>query len=149
MTGAQRACILQYAAENACDTPQSPVGGTGRVVPDTVRCEPHFEAKWLTHLLAHFDCWCRASDVWALDDPYERIVLRQRAHEAVKAARRLGLIVESDVRLGYRVVGHGDLPRYLRLERPKCRETAPADGHKTQRTSRSSSLLAGPTGGHK
>ena len=143
MTGAPRDCIVQYCSGISPGAPQ-PTASTC-VVPDTVRCESHFESAWLTHLIMNAGAWCRASDVWMPDDPWQRTVLRQRAHEVVRAARRLGLIVESDVRRGYRVVGHGDLPRYLRLERPKCRETAPTDGHKTQRGLRTDR----PKGGHK
>lgn len=88
-----------------------------RPVPENwnPRCEAHFECAWLTHLLSHFGQWCRASDVWEPRDAYQRAVLRQRAHEVVQSALRLGLFIEADPRLGYRVTGHDDLPKYLHL----------------------------------
>jgi hypothetical protein len=100
-------------------------GGVCRPVPDnwSPRHEVHFEATWLTHLASHYGQWCRASDVWAPCDAWQRIVLRQRAHEVVQAARRLGWVIEADAALGYRVMGVDDLPRYLHLhERAADRE---------------------------
>ena len=93
------------------------VGEGPRPVTDTwsPRCEPHFERTWLTHLLAHFGEWCRASDIWDPRDEYQRSVLRQRSWEAVEGAKRLGLFIEADPRLGYRLTGHDDLPKYLHL----------------------------------
>lgn len=79
------------------------------------RHEPNFERMWLTHLLAHFGQFCRASDVWQPNDEYQRAVLRQLSHEIVQAARRLGFLIEADPRRGYRVTGHDDLPKYLHL----------------------------------
>jgi hypothetical protein len=79
------------------------------------RCEAHFERRWLTHLLGHFGEWCHASDAWEPADEHQRYVLRQRAWEVVEAAKRLGLFIESDPLLGYRVTGHDDLPKYLHL----------------------------------
>jgi hypothetical protein len=84
---------------------------------------------WLTHLLSHFGEWCRASDLFEPVDAYQRAVLRQRAHEVVQAAKRLGLAVESDRLRGYRVTGHLGLPAYLHLhERAADRTEGEADG---------------------
>ena len=88
-----------------------------RVVPENYnpRHDPDFEATWLTYLVMHAGRWCRASDVYAPRDEYQRAVLRQLSHEVVHAAQRLGLVIEADPRRGYRVVGHAGLPRYLHL----------------------------------
>ena len=79
------------------------------------RHERNFERTWLSHLIMHAGQWCHASDVWEPRDDWQRIVLRQKAWEVVEAARRLGLCVESDAVLGYRVTGHAGLPKYLHL----------------------------------
>ena len=100
------------------------------VALQNARCEPRFEAAWLTHLMQHFGRWCRASDLWPPQDAYQRAVLRQRAHEVVQRARRLGLVIDADPRHGYRLTGHDGLPPYLHLhERAEDRaEVAPAPG---------------------
>lgn len=79
------------------------------------RHEPHFERTWLTHLLSRYGEWCHASDVWEPRDEWQRVVLRQRAWEVVEKARRIGLFIEADPLLGYRVTGCDDLPRYIHL----------------------------------
>ena len=81
----------------------------------SARHDRHFEREWLTHLIMHSGQWCRASDLWEPADAYQRAVLRQRAHEVVNGARRLGLLINADRRLGYRVTGHDGLPKYLHL----------------------------------
>ena len=81
----------------------------------SARHEAQFESQWLTYLIMRSGQWCRASDLWPPADAYQRAVLRQRAHEVVNAARRLGLHVDADKRLGYRVSGHDGLPKYLHL----------------------------------
>ena len=88
-----------------------------RPVPEnwSARHEAHFERTWLTYLIMHSGQWCRASDVWEPRDAYQRAVLRQRSWEVVQGATRLGLFIEADPRLGYRVTGHDDLPHYLHL----------------------------------
>ena len=96
------------------------------------RHEPHFERTWLTYLLSRFGEWCRASDVWETGDAYQRAVLRQRAHEVVQGAKRLGLFIEADPRLGYRVTGHDDLPKYVHLhERAEDRDDGQTPGQLT------------------
>jgi hypothetical protein len=82
-----------------------------------VRHDAGFDAAWLTHLIMRSGEWCRASDLWPPADAYQRAVLRQRAHEVVCGARRLGLHVDADRLLGYRVTGHDGLPKYLHLRR--------------------------------
>ena len=77
------------------------------------RWDASFDATWLTYLLAHFGEFCHASDVWRCSDPWQRVVLREKAHEVVLAAKRLGLAIESDPRLGYRIIGHDAIPRYV------------------------------------
>ena len=107
-----------------------PSAGPGaRTVPENwdPRHERNFESIWLTHLLAHFGRWTHASDVWEPRDAWQRIVLRQRAHEVVHSARRLGLIVQADPLLGYRVVGHAELPKYVHVVKPD-REDEPCLG---------------------
>ena len=95
------------------------LGNTAQITPRQVpeswdaRCDKHFEAQWLTHLLAHFGCWCHAAEAFACTDPWQRIVLRQRAYEVVQAAGRLGYVIESDARLGYRLIGCAGLPKYV------------------------------------
>ena len=81
----------------------------------SARCEPDFEAKWLTYLLSRFGAWCHPTDVWPVWDAWRGTVLRKRAYEVVQAARRLGLAIESSPTMGYRVVGHEGLPKHLHL----------------------------------
>jgi hypothetical protein len=91
-----------------------------------------FEAAWLTHLITHQGEWCHASDALPPGDPYERALLRKLAHDTVCAARRLGLVVESDNLRGYCLTGHAGLPRYLHLhERAEDRDEGPAPGQLT------------------
>ena len=61
--------------------------------------------------------WSHPSDVWQFDDAWQRIELSQCAYEAVQDWKRLGMHIESDRRLGYRLLGPDDPPRYLRLRR--------------------------------
>ena len=95
-------------------------------LPDTYnpRWDADFEPTWLTYLVTRPFEWCHASDLYATDDPWQRTVLRERSHEVVLAARRLGLQIESDAALGYRVVGYGKLPRYVHLVHKEGDEVA-------------------------
>jgi len=83
------------------------------------RWDPEFEHVWLTYLLSRFWQWCHAKDVWAPCTLTQADDLRKRAHEVVEGARRLGLLIDSDDVLGYRVTGHAGLPKYLRLKEPE------------------------------
>ena len=95
-------------------------------VPDlwSPRWDADFEPTWLTYLVTRPFEWCHASDLYATDDPWQRTVLRERSHEVVLAARRLGLVVESDPARGYRVTGFGKLPRYVHLVHKEGDEVA-------------------------
>lgn len=92
------------------------------------RWHAHFDREWLTFLLSRFGHWCHVTDLWAPQDAYQRTLLRQRAHETVMAARRLGFFIESDRRRGYRVTGHDDLPRYLHLRSAEDEPQGPYPG---------------------
>ena len=109
-------------------------GGVGHVVPQnwSARHEPRFESQWLTYLVLHPLQWCHASDLWAAADAWQRTELRQRSHEVVVKARRLGMVIEADPVLGYRLTGYEDLPRYLHLH-PTADEEGPGplDGQLT------------------
>ena len=104
------------SAQSSCGT-ALPAAEAPRSVPENwnPRHESCFESLWLTYLIMHSGEWCRADQVWIPRDAYQRAVLRQRAHEVVRAARRLGLAIETDKRRGYMVTGHLGLPRYLHL----------------------------------
>ena len=77
----------------------------------------NFERTWLTHLLAHFGEWCHPSDLWLSNDDAQRLLIRQLANEVVCAAQRVGIDIESDRNLGYRITGAGNVPRWVREER--------------------------------
>ncbi|MGO8683983.1 MAG: hypothetical protein ACLQUT_05320 [Thermoleophilia bacterium] len=62
------------------------------------------------------------------NDAWQRTVLRQRAFETVQSARRLGLLIESDPRLGYRCTGYDDLPKYVHLTTTADNVSEPISG---------------------
>ena len=115
--------------------PSPPAGSTGGDVASTGDVVNHPRVvpdDW-------HPSWCHASDVWAPADAWQRTELRQRSHEVVVKARRLGLLIEAHPLFGYRVVGHGGLPKYLHLERAECHEPPT----QAQRAPRSDRLRAG------
>lgn len=90
-----------------------------------------FAETWLTYLIMHSGQFCRASDLWEPQDAYQRAVLRQRAHEVVQKAKRLGWHIESSRECGYRVTG-AHIPAYLHLhERAEDRAEGEAVGQLT------------------
>lgn len=117
----------------AVDCP-APVAMTDPVAlpacPDwSPRHDPHFDRDWLAHHMAHLGEFIHPTDVWATNNEWQRSVLRQRAHEAAVIWRRLGMIIEGDRALGYRLVGPGDPPRWLHLhERTEDRAKEPLPG---------------------
>ena len=95
------------------------------------RHDPGFARSWLTHLIMGAGEWWHPTQVWQTHDERQRRVLRECAGEAVLKAERLGLIVETDHRLGYRVLGM-DPPPYLHLHRrAEDREPEPCIGQLT------------------
>lgn len=92
------------------------------------RHDASLDEAWLTYLLAHYGHWCRASDMREPQDAYQRAVLRQRAHEVVQKAKRVGWHIESSREHGYRLTG-AHIPPYLHLhERAEDRAEGEAPG---------------------
>ena len=95
------------------------------------RHDPEFVRSWLSYLVTHPAQWTHPTQVWQTHDERQRRVLREVAAEAVLKAERLGLIVATDLRRGYRVTGM-DPPRYLHLhQRAEDREPEPCAGQLT------------------
>ena len=97
------------------------------------RHDPGFARSWLSYLCQHFGEWTHPTQVWQTHDERQRRVLREVSAEVMLRAAQVWAEVETDARLGYRIVGvDPERYRYLHLhQRAEDRETEPCVGQLT------------------
>jgi hypothetical protein len=88
-----------------------------KTAPLHPRHDPTFPDRLVNDLIQHFGQWRNLGKLYAAHvESYERGCI---VRDVIDAARRVGLIIEGDNRLGYRLTGYRGF-RYIRTASALC-----------------------------